>query len=620
MAHYVEDAGEYFIEDDHVIICMNSLRRLRRIYDVVIIDEIDSLLGATDCSLIDSKHSLMQRLALHLQQTKVLLIMDANVNSQRVYDFITAVRGRAQSEYYYIRNTYIRPTNRKAIIQQIQVPNQVPKADEIIADLEAGFKVVVASASRGWALELKEAAEKTLPGIGIKCYVQDTRDVLMKDMLAINDSWCVDLLIYSPVVGAGVSMERLHFDKLYVFANNSPRAPPVSTILQMMFRVRQLREGSMTIYYHEAAGNLPYVIETKEAAGEALGKDDRRVFNIFGRPPELDFMSCGASQSRLSYNPEREDFQLYLNNMIVKSASSSRYLEILSEDLEAQGIEVCVAGANDAEEDGTSKKRKHKDEVLENDEWKQTYLKPKEIISKLVSKEEMEALDGPPLQAEEARTLEIFRAAVLYRLDYPGSLDNRFDEPSKEEYTDAYRTYTDLIRRSDRLFVEAEDLLKRIDRRHVADFRAARDSRIQKARLPLRVLSSLLGVDATQLNWASDKVMHKVTDSQLQEYSKTPAFQEQIARNRRYISETYNYSGKFDKWTLAKIRNVVDKMLFFGLGISLSAGERTGKNKKKVYENQSIGPHYWVNLQASYGNGILGCFDDVRNHRPFIPV
>jgi hypothetical protein len=91
--------------------------------------------------------------------------------------------------------------------------------------------------------------------------------------------------MYSPTITAGVSMEKRWFHVLTAYIELGPYAPGADAVLQMLYRVRDLSEGSMevSVSMPTPGMNLPHTVHDVTAmllGSQALTKrylDDMRV-------------------------------------------------------------------------------------------------------------------------------------------------------------------------------------------------------------------------------------------------------------------------------------------------------------------------------------------------------
>ncbi len=188
------------------------------------------------------------RLDAHATACGSLYLVDAAVDLpfvRRIVEHFSAVRGCSAE---WVRNRHVRPTNR--VLEVRRRPKGREAHDVICAAVRAGERVVVCSSTKRFVLELQERAETRCPRARVVAHFSGSEgDEPLRD---VDSRWSqADLLIYSPSVTAGVSFERAHFDRLFANFVCSRYTPGVEIALQQLFRARQLRGGSMTVWYSE---------------------------------------------------------------------------------------------------------------------------------------------------------------------------------------------------------------------------------------------------------------------------------------------------------------------------------------------------------------------------------
>ncbi len=256
--HY-EHVVDVDIVDAKVVVCLDSLARVTTSsFSFVFLDEAVSLFLHLNSSLMGNKTGIvMSFLELAIIQAKHVYFLDACLDHTfgvSVVDFFAAQKGVSP---YWIRNTYVRPTNRRVKFDVVPMAgsNAVSKdsqltraTNKVLCLLREDKNVVVCSSSKAFTVRLKNFVVSARPGTRMIVYNSDTRESLEN----VAEYWkTCQLLIYSPTITAGVSFEDPHFDCLVAFVSNSHFAPTVDTTLQQLMRVRQLRDGDMHLYVHE---------------------------------------------------------------------------------------------------------------------------------------------------------------------------------------------------------------------------------------------------------------------------------------------------------------------------------------------------------------------------------
>jgi hypothetical protein len=239
------------INSDRITICLDSLGRLQHNthFDYVIIDEALSVFEHMNSSLMKDPARVTNVLQKVTIDSAQLFFIDANVDSLMVYDHVKWLEYNKGVMSYWIRNRFVRTTNR-----EVQFITGQYKPNDYVAYvcslLEKDKKIACPVSSKAVAEQLYNNASALFPDLIIKKYdSESSRAELHADSMNPNTAWAnVDLLIYTPTISAGVSFELLRFHKAIAYFCNSMDHAGVNTCYQQLFRVRQLIDGDMLIF------------------------------------------------------------------------------------------------------------------------------------------------------------------------------------------------------------------------------------------------------------------------------------------------------------------------------------------------------------------------------------
>jgi len=247
---YQGSAGR--LAEQRVVVCLDSLHRVpvERRFDLVILDEAVSVLLHFNSPLMKRAADNVARLDALARSCRALFFVDAASDLpfvDRVVRYFADARGCSTRR---IRNRYVRPTNRK--VDVYRKPRGRQAHDVICAAVRRGERVAVCSSTKTFVVELQDHAALRCPGARVVTHVGASGGVEAEPLRDVDAIWArADLLIYSPAVTAGVSFELPHFDRLFANLVRSKFTPGVEVSLQQLFRVRQLRDGGMTIFFSE---------------------------------------------------------------------------------------------------------------------------------------------------------------------------------------------------------------------------------------------------------------------------------------------------------------------------------------------------------------------------------
>lgn len=251
MADY--QAREGYLDDPRVVVCLDSLWRVKAPrYDYVVLDEAVSVLLHFNSYLMKRASENAAALDAYMTGAGHVFVVDAAVDLPFVATFVAHLEAARGQQAVWVRNRYVRPTNRVAAV--LDRPRGTAAFDAICADLRSGKRVVVCSSTKRFVEQLVERASIRCPTARIVAHHGDPSSSDPLD--DVHALWArADLLAYSPSVTAGVSFELEHFDVLYANFVKSMYTPGVEISLQQLFRVRRLNEGAMTIWYSQMGGD-----------------------------------------------------------------------------------------------------------------------------------------------------------------------------------------------------------------------------------------------------------------------------------------------------------------------------------------------------------------------------
>lgn len=279
-----------------VATCYNSLHKFSAPYgsrySLVVLDEISSVLPDTNSRFVANRDSLLFTFGNMIRNADRVIGLDADI-SYLAYTFMLQLRGAAS--LHTVCYEYRRPTDRVIYECSSTFDHQ------ILADLAQGRRIVVASMTKSYADEIFAKIEAKYGGDVDYAFAKITSScpnghAVRAPGFKASDptTWRdVNALVYSPSIGAGVSCELDHFDRLYVYVWVSPGTPTCYDVLQMMHRVRSLREGSIFVFFARLPD--PQQDEELEAyptcPADVLVKFERRDTKVFdgllGRPEPI---------------------------------------------------------------------------------------------------------------------------------------------------------------------------------------------------------------------------------------------------------------------------------------------------------------------------------------------
>lgn len=245
--NYMDIENKYDIEDEDRIICsIESIKYCRNQYDIVIIDESETITCNMSQSIFTNKTPIenLEKFSNIFRRSKKRVIMDAYL-SQRSFGLIKIlaeeVIGTKYKSYYlhnefvYSKRKYIKITKKELFVDRV--------VDSVIIDKK---RVACCCGSQIVAYEIKRRLEEK--GISVKYYDRNNK---LEIGINVNIEWsetkCLD---YSPTITAGISYDpqdiTKRFDRLFLYGVNSPDTALIRDLIQAHKRVRNFNEP--TIY------------------------------------------------------------------------------------------------------------------------------------------------------------------------------------------------------------------------------------------------------------------------------------------------------------------------------------------------------------------------------------
>lgn len=249
---------------DLLVIQLDSLLKVApRPYDVVIIDEVLSAVLHLSGATIRDHTGVISMLQNLLQRAQHVLLMDANADEMPAHKLICTLERILRTSAYWVRNDYIRPTNKGAVLHICSSSKSTQHSgfrslaiDHVLQLIKQGKRVYApcTTATHAKSLDLalkrlnKERSQQTppLPPVEWKLIVGSSEEAVKREVYEDMDSLLrkVDVFVCSPSITAGPSFEREHFDHLVQLAENSgEHSCTVIAAIQQLRRVRQVSKA-----------------------------------------------------------------------------------------------------------------------------------------------------------------------------------------------------------------------------------------------------------------------------------------------------------------------------------------------------------------------------------------
>lgn len=260
--NYQDIKGRIDAKHKRVIIQVESLQRMDwgKQADLLICDEIESIRTQFFSETCRQRNACITKyeMLLELDGSKQAIFMDADI-SENTVKHIKQTRG---GKIHYIENTY------KKIQSQFK-EFYTTKPDKIFKKLSEALdkkeKLVIAcNRSKEFMEGLRQEILKHYPEVKMQLFNSKTiKNEAVANELKNTDTWKkYDVLMYSPTISAGVSVEFNHFDKCFCYFVNNGK---INAMRQMINRVRKFSTNEFYYCLQSFGGSSkPQNVETME--------------------------------------------------------------------------------------------------------------------------------------------------------------------------------------------------------------------------------------------------------------------------------------------------------------------------------------------------------------------
>ncbi|QOE74462.1 origin binding protein [Elephant endotheliotropic herpesvirus 3A] len=277
------DVDDYSLSGDHIIVQIESLYRLEGSYDIVILDEVVSVVNQFYSSTMRHLDEVESKFLACVASCHHLLLMDATVNGPLI-EFFLGLRDAGDGPATLILNSYVGDNfarRRAVFMSRFTTPPVARECNNnnnnnnhsndyynnrataamtaaALADGEGGGADSFMDALLCAILDGKRVCVFASTA-SAACFVVDEirsrfpekRILRMtgRDRLENCDRWdSYDVVVYNTVVTVGISFEKIHFHSLFVYIHLFRNGPDIMSVYQSMGRVRHLIDNLMYIY------------------------------------------------------------------------------------------------------------------------------------------------------------------------------------------------------------------------------------------------------------------------------------------------------------------------------------------------------------------------------------
>lgn len=240
-------------------------------YDLVVVDEIESVLNHTCASTIKNKEFHFDIFKNILKGSTSILALDGDFGN-RSYDFLKEL-----GSCKVVKNVFEKGGRHFIFTDKMKTFD-----DKIEKSLKDGKNVVIVSMSSTIATEYNKRYSKKYK---TALYCSRSDDEAKSKLNKVEEEWVkYKLVIYTPTVESGVDMSVEHFDDMYIIL--SKNSCTYRALSQMAFRVRKLRNNNIYVFtnglpFNEAANIYSYE-DTKKQVFETIKQYMKRIVKMDG--------------------------------------------------------------------------------------------------------------------------------------------------------------------------------------------------------------------------------------------------------------------------------------------------------------------------------------------------
>lgn len=291
--------------------------------DLLILDESESIIEQLESGLSKNISETWAKFEWLVKYSKRIICMDAYLSRRtiNVVNKILSTSRRPEEEpIIYQINIHKNSANDNYHIYT----DKLQWLSSLFKELSVGKKIVLPTSSLAEAESIAAAASTKFPTKNISIFTSKTSMSEKRQAFEnVHASWAgLDLLIYTPTVSAGVSFELEHFDLLY--GNFINLSCPVETVMQMMGRVRNIKQKEYHLYINEER-KPPKRPETAEAIEEQVVNSRMDLFGANNQIPLPDQVPLEFDETGKLIIHKTNFYTMWLENEIVRSKSRNNF-------------------------------------------------------------------------------------------------------------------------------------------------------------------------------------------------------------------------------------------------------------------------------------------------------
>ncbi|GAX86005.1 hypothetical protein CEUSTIGMA_g13421.t1 [Chlamydomonas eustigma] len=397
----VDRENGMYLDVPRLIVQLDSLPLVWGEFDIVVIDEVLSVILHTRSNLISNHTNVIRKLQYLIKSSRQVVMMDANADEFASYNFVQTLERLVGHPAYWIHNVsfpahtwfiylqfylsfspqrFVRPCNRLARVHicnaelnsSVAQSFKVSALNQIKTLVESGKRVYAPCSTASHASELREwllSLQESMPGIRFKVLTGETREsekrTISENFTEVLDD--LDIFVCSPAITAGPSFELKHFHHMVQFAvNHGPNGCTVDALLQQSGRVRILGDDylvgnsgevldgpsenyCMDVYILDPPQHNPKPLESTELDHYLQTRQDG-VFTYIPTGMVMD-ASVGTEEGRILFDTNSLSYACLKGCMYMLHKSMAHFSSIILSNLQEYGVKVTLVPFEAAEED-----------------------------------------------------------------------------------------------------------------------------------------------------------------------------------------------------------------------------------------------------------------------------
>lgn len=223
------------LKSDRLVIQVESLHKITKNYDFVIMDECESILTQLSADTLKADRKKIYNIVSHIFKNSKIIMADAFI-SNKTFDFLNDMKVK----YEYHEHTKP-PLERKCI--EFEYSREHKIIDSLINDLEANKKIYFIFSARKKLIKVKNIITNRF---GNKIKIKDYHSENDNKIQDIKKDWKdVDLVMTTTTITVGCNFDEPNvFHKVYIYMSASSNNI-VRDIFQSHMRVRHLIDNEL---------------------------------------------------------------------------------------------------------------------------------------------------------------------------------------------------------------------------------------------------------------------------------------------------------------------------------------------------------------------------------------